>query len=271
MSTGICKKRGKHLWMWPWQQTKRCLLCGAFKNLHVGESSLTWSPDIPPVTDVLRWSSSESPTQAGDIGMSTVTGRPRSYISSASRDLVHYDEAMVQIETINVAVPSQVINFTGLDGDIDIAYCLSGNFDGDNAGIQHWIEIDINGNAPTVNEQYRIERTLYNTNVGGVVEDHTSGTTAHPIMWVRNFDSSIREGWFQSWIWALKSYDWIFINTLSGHSEWVDGQIYIVTSHSFLRIEADQINTISVDGNIGAYFEPGSRFTLAYWPMKDLP
>jgi len=273
MSVGICKKRGKHVWLWPWQQTKRCAVCGAFKNLKVGENTITWSPDLTPVTDILRWSSSNGTSQAGDLGMTTGSGngRPRAYIHTLDRDLVHIDETMVQIRTALVGVPTQIINFTGINGDEDIAYCLTGYFEGDNAGVPHWIELDINSNPGTVNEQYRIEKTRYELPGGPISEDHTSGTTAHPIMWIRNGDGEIHEGWFQTWIWALKSYDWIFANTLSGHTENFGGDDFVVTSHSFLRLEADQITSIQVDGNIGAFFEPGSRFTLTWWPMKDLP
>lgn len=61
--------------------------CGALlvKNMKVGGNTITLSPS--GVGDVIRWSATKASVAAGDIGMSTTTGRPSAFIGGAARDI----------------------------------------------------------------------------------------------------------------------------------------------------------------------------------------
>jgi len=113
MKRPLCTRLGSHLWLWPWQVTQRCVLCGAMKNLHVGEQSITLSP--AGVGDVARWSGSQAAAAAGDIGMDTSTGRGELYLAalSASKKMACLDDVVggfgVQLITSTTIKPYSTI------------------------------------------------------------------------------------------------------------------------------------------------------------------
>ncbi len=80
---------GYSTWLYPWQRTQRCLRCGAFREVHAGESSITLSP--AGVGDVIRFSSSVSPVAAMDLGMAVGSGIPRAYGPSGEDSLLLED------------------------------------------------------------------------------------------------------------------------------------------------------------------------------------
>lgn len=61
-----------------------------FRAAAFGRNSISLSPS--GVGDVIRWSSSQAPVAAGDLGMDPTTGRPQARIGGSTRDLVHRDE-----------------------------------------------------------------------------------------------------------------------------------------------------------------------------------
>jgi len=269
MDNTVCKKIGRHFWLWPWQHTKRCAVCGAVKNLKVGENTITASPDIPPVTDVLRWSISQSSLNEGDIGMDTNLGRPQAYMHSDNRDLIHADESMAQYETQRLSAPQHSV-YLAVDSSKDVAVSISGAFIGVNSGFPVYIEMRPSTYVVGANDFAVIERTRYRIGVG-TGEDHV-GHNGHGIMYMNSIDSGERhEGWFQSFFWVDDQRDWLTITTQSGHTEIYEAAEYIVTSHAYTRIQViEDFNLIEIAGNANDFFQIGSRFTAAWWPMKAL-
>ncbi|MDO8598089.1 MAG: hypothetical protein Q7R45_15880, partial [Sulfuricaulis sp.] len=112
-----------HLFLWPWQNTKRCLFCGAFNELKVGQNTITTCP--AGVGDLFRWSATKAAVAAGDLGMNQTTGRPSAYVGAA-RDLAYTAElGSTLIETITVAGAAVAsVTFSGLTGDTAKQYLL---------------------------------------------------------------------------------------------------------------------------------------------------
>lgn len=76
----------EHLWLWPWQKTKRCLWCGSFNELSAGDNTITLSPSGGG--DVIRWSNSKSPSAKGDLGMDRSTGKAMIYDGASAVSLI---------------------------------------------------------------------------------------------------------------------------------------------------------------------------------------
>lgn len=118
----LCK-RFRHLWWAPWQETKRCLICGSFQNLTVGENSITSSP--AGVGDVIRWSANKAAMAAGDLGMNVTSGRGQLFVSGTSKDIAVVNDIAggpgVQLITPTAITPFATITLAlaaAVSGDI---------------------------------------------------------------------------------------------------------------------------------------------------------
>lgn len=165
-------RRCTHLWLWPWQRSRRCIKCGVFESLTVGQNSITLSP--AGVGDVIRWSATKAAVAAGDLGMNQTSGKPSAYIAAASAavDLVHEEQKGLWIPTDDspqeIAAGTQTVNFTGLVGDTEKLYRLMFVIENDYAGnVQYTLRP--NGAAPA----NQLTVTLYGTGAAA-----GSGTTA---------------------------------------------------------------------------------------------
>jgi len=268
MSRTLCKKLGKHMWLWPWQHTKRCAVCGAVKNLCTGENTISANPG--GVGDVMRWSGTQPALNEGDIGMDTSSGRPSAYIHLNDRDLIHIDESMVQMETQRLSAPQTVVTMNIYASGVDIAVAVSGSFLSRNDGTSTLIEMRPAGWSVAGTDYDVIERTRYT--IGGATSENHVGHNAHGIMYL-DFDdeAELHEGWFQSFFWVIDDQAWLTINTQSGFTEHRVNDI-IVTSHAYTRMfRVEDFSQIEIDANSSGFFQPASRFTVAWWPMKIIP
>lgn len=73
--------------------------CGAMKSrgMVVGENTITLSP--AGVGDVIRWSATQAPVAAGDIGMNVTTGNPQAFIGGAAKDLASTVDGILETQT----------------------------------------------------------------------------------------------------------------------------------------------------------------------------
>lgn len=98
-----------HLWLWPWQKVRRCLFCGRFNMILVGENSITLSP--AGVGDVARWSATKNAVAEGDLGMDVATGLPNAFIAGVLRNL----PGLVQSGFAEVTVDTTTTSATFVD------------------------------------------------------------------------------------------------------------------------------------------------------------
>jgi len=239
--------------------------------LQAGENTIESTPVLGH--DVLRWSGSQNALQAGDLGMDVSNGRPQMFRGGTSRDLIHIDESLTQIETIRVVgSPANEIRFIDLDGDGDGAYCLTCMYIGlmDAPTTEYLMYLDINGNGPDPgNNYYVIEETL-----GAASENIYSGSRTAILHGDNGDFVNPHEGWFQTWIWPGRDNTYIMANTRAGVMHWGDAVTYSSTQHSYMRIAHSAIGanvtSIALVTDITDFFQDGSRATLAWWPMKTL-
>lgn len=182
MSKTICERLGRHFWAWPWQRTQRCLACGALKNLHVGEQSITLSPS--GVGDVIRWSASQAPVVSGDIGMNIIdanNGRPQIRAYSASRDMGFYDESFAQVgDGVRASGgPTQWFDFTVAPDNIDTCYVLSAYFIVDNVGLNQRLSLRFNGSAAVNGDWYVETKARFQVGTGAATTLSASASRSH--------------------------------------------------------------------------------------------
>lgn len=194
MSARVCT----HLWLWPWQQHKRCALCGAVRTLHAGKYSIDasyYGAPGPAVHDVLRWSGTQAALAAGDAGMSAATGKLDAYIAAAGAavPIVHALRSGLWIPTTDsprlLAAAAQQVDFTGLDGDDDVMYRLVWVVENDSGGNCNYY-LRPNGTITTN------MRTTYINTVPGSSGNNT---------WELAFGSATQS--------ALVGVEWIYAST----------------------------------------------------------
>jgi len=270
MKKSLCKKIGRHFWLWPWQRCKRCIVCGAFQTLQAGENTITSSPSAG--FDVLRWSGSQNALQAGDLGMDTATGRPQAYIHSANRDLIHIDESMAQIETIRVSAPTNSVGYGPVVGDRAGAFCITGMYLGlqQAPSLDYLIYLGVNGTGPALGNSHYIIEDTYGT-PGDTQYSGNRNAIVHG--WDGDF-GDVHEGWFQTWVWVGRDIEYIVANTRAGVMQWDDGVLFSTTQHSYLRmLQSDvgsEITSLEIITDPVGFFQAGSRFTFSWWPMQTL-
>lgn len=74
---------------------QRLCQCGAIKAAEsmIGKNTITLSPGG---SDVVRWSASQAPTAAGDIGMDVTTGRMRQFVGGAPQNVASVADIALQ-------------------------------------------------------------------------------------------------------------------------------------------------------------------------------
>jgi len=116
--------KGRHVFWPPWHTAKRCVLCGCYNRLPVGDKTLTIDSNL------LKWSTTASATSAGRLGMDTSTGYAHAYIehnsSWMSRPLAHTEENGLwrQVFSTDLTSASTTQNITGCSGNTDDLYVL---------------------------------------------------------------------------------------------------------------------------------------------------
>lgn len=125
----ICSIIG-HMWLWPWQEHRRCACCGRFKSMAVGRHSITTANDL------IHWSVTQAPTAAGDLGMDVSSGRPSAWIGGAARPLMHLYESEVfingseAVDDERLRITDGTVIFHGSTGGSPIPDDTAGTFFG---------------------------------------------------------------------------------------------------------------------------------------------
>jgi len=129
-------KEGKHLWWPPWHTTKSCLLCGRLNKLQAGSNTLYLQNNL------VQWTSDGTPTDPDSIGMNTTNGRPKVYVDSAVRELLHLQEGGLWTlkYSTDLTSASSAVSMTGLNGAADDLYVLIARIKGySGAGVTYTI------------------------------------------------------------------------------------------------------------------------------------
>lgn len=98
------------------------------QNARFGENSISISPDIGGVKDLLRWSGTQAALAPGDLGMSTATGRPSFYYDGAARQAGSHQETHTPVTALLLGGEATVatLNGIGTSAPVGGAYVITG-------------------------------------------------------------------------------------------------------------------------------------------------